>query len=107
MIETLDVWLNTSTNFNIFVGVTMIAMIASLCTMYIASRKIGKRDERTSQIYLKISNTTLIVLLMLLSIFISLVGADVVHFRQILIAMIALAIGCGAILMARAAYHKQ
>jgi len=106
MIEVLDIWLNNSTNLNIFVGVTTLAMIASLHVMYLASQKIGKRDERTSQIYLKISNTTLIVLLVLLSVFISLVDADVVHFRQILIATITLALGCGALLMARAAYRK-
>jgi cytochrome bd-type quinol oxidase subunit 2 len=98
MVEALDTWLsNSTTNFNIFVGITGAIVALSLIVMAYATHKIGKRDERATALYLNASSTMLVVLLLLLAIFIAWVDRNTVHFRQFLTAIIALTFASGAL----------
>lgn len=93
----LDKWLSSSTvHFNIFVGLTFAVALTSIGIMGFLYRKIGKRDERTSVLYLNVSNIMLVTLLALLTLFIAWVDKDTIHFRQLLLAIMALTFGSGA-----------
>ncbi|MGG3621784.1 6-aminohexanoate hydrolase, partial [Bacillus pseudomycoides] len=53
MLDQLNNWMLESTdNFNIFVGFTCILMLGSAIVLFIIYKKIGKPDERTNTIYL-------------------------------------------------------
>ncbi|MDA1573792.1 6-aminohexanoate hydrolase, partial [Bacillus cereus group sp. TH242-3LC] len=56
MIDLLNKWMLESTgNFNIVVGLIALLFLGSLIALIIIYKKIGKPDERTNAIYLKIT----------------------------------------------------
>ena len=68
----------------------------SNCTDYYL-QKIGKADERTNAIYLKITSRMFTTQILMNAIFISLVGKDIENFRQIFILFEAFVFFIGAI----------
>lgn len=68
----------------------------SNCTYYYL-QKIGKPDEGTNAIYLKITSRMFITQILMNAIFISLVGKDIENFRQIFILFEAFVFFIGAI----------
>ncbi|MGG3529076.1 6-aminohexanoate hydrolase [Bacillus pseudomycoides] len=97
MLDQLNNWMLESTdNFNIFVGFTCILMLGSAIVLYIIYKKIGKPDERTNTIYLKITYSMFITQILMNSLFISLVSKDM-YFRQFFILTQALVFFVGAI----------
>ncbi|HDR7179516.1 TPA: 6-aminohexanoate hydrolase, partial [Bacillus cereus] len=60
-------------------------------------KKIGKPDERTNAIYLKITSRMFTTQILMNAIFISLVGKDIENFRQIFILFEAFVFFIGAI----------
>ncbi len=61
------------------------------------TKKIGKPDERTNAIYLKITSRMFTTQILMNAIFISLVGKDIENFRQIFILFEAFVFFVGAI----------
>ncbi|EOP68301.1 hypothetical protein KOW_03510 [Bacillus cereus VDM006] len=97
MIDLLNKWMLESTdNFNIFVGFTSLLMLGSAIVLFIIYKKIGKPDERTNTIYLKITYCMFVTQMLMNSIFISLVSKDM-YFRQFFILTQALVFFVGAI----------
>ncbi|MGZ9785529.1 6-aminohexanoate hydrolase [Bacillus pseudomycoides] len=97
MIDLLNKWMLESTdNFNIFVGFTSLLMLCSVIVLFIIYKKIGKPDERTNTIYLKITYCMFVTQMLMNSIFISLVSKDM-YFRQFFILTQALVFFVGAI----------
>lgn len=98
MINMLDRWMDSSIyNFNIFVGVTMVLAVISIIGLVYFYSKMGKPDERTYIINLKILKTMFRSLIVLLGIYISWVDKDIIYFRQYLIFIITLTFFIGAI----------
>ncbi|MGE1216230.1 6-aminohexanoate hydrolase [Bacillus sp. FDAARGOS_235] len=98
MIDLLNKWMLESTgNFNIVVGLTALLFLGSVIALIIIYKKIGKPDERTNPIYFKIISCMFTTQILMNCIFISLVGKDIEHFRQIFILFEALVIFVGAI----------
>ncbi|MBE7127627.1 6-aminohexanoate hydrolase [Bacillus mycoides] len=97
MIDQLNNWMLESTdNFNIFVGFTSLLMLGSAIVLFIIYKKIGKPDERTNTIYLKITYSMFVTQILMNSLFISLVSKDM-YFRQFFILTQALVFFIGAI----------
>jgi len=83
MIDLLNNWmLESSNNFNIIVGITMILYLGSLIVLFIIAAKFGKPDERTNGLYLKITSCMFLTQLIMNSLFISLVDRNIEYFRQ-------------------------
>ncbi|EJQ90731.1 6-aminohexanoate hydrolase (plasmid) [Bacillus mycoides] len=98
MIDLLNKWMLESTdNFNIFVGFTSLLWVGSAIVLFIIYKKIGKPDERTNTIYLKITSCMFTTQILMNAIFISLVGKDIENFRQIFILFEAFVFFVGAI----------
>ncbi|HDR7613561.1 TPA: 6-aminohexanoate hydrolase [Bacillus mycoides] len=98
MIDLLNKWMLESTdNFNIIVGLTTILFLSSVIALIIIYKKIGKPDERTNAIYLKITSRMFTTQVLMNAIFISLVGKDIETFRQIFILFEAFVFFFGAI----------
>lgn len=101
MIITIDVlnnWmLESSQNFNIVVGLTMVLNVGSLLVLFYIGKKFGKPDERTNGIYLKISSCMFTTQLIVSAIFISLVDRNIEYFRQFFILFQAIVFIVGAI----------
>ncbi|PFM26196.1 6-aminohexanoate hydrolase [Bacillus cereus] len=98
MIDLLNKWMLESTgNFNIVVGLTELLFLGSVIALIIIYKKIGKPDEKTNGIYFKIISCMFSTQILMNCIFISLVGKDIEHFRQIFILFEALVIFVGAI----------
>ncbi|MGE7875190.1 6-aminohexanoate hydrolase [Bacillus paramycoides] len=98
MIDLLNKWMLESTdNFNIVVGLTTILFLSSVIALIIIYKKIGKPDERTNAIYLKIISCMFSTQIIMNAIFISLVGKDIENSRQIFILFEAFVIFIGAI----------
>ncbi len=101
MIDVLDKWMDSSVyNFNMFVGITAILAIISIIAILYFYKKIGKPDERTSIIYLKVSNTMFSTLVLLIAIYISLVDSTIIYFRQYLIFIFSISLLSGAVMSA-------
>ncbi|AIK35555.1 MULTISPECIES: hypothetical protein [Bacillus] len=97
MLDLLNNWMSESTdNFNIFVGFTSLLMLGSAIVLFIIYKKIGKPDERTNTIYLKITYCMFVTQILMNSIFTSLVSKDM-YFRQFFILTQALVFFIGAI----------
>ncbi|HGE5783125.1 MULTISPECIES: hypothetical protein [Bacillus cereus group] len=97
MLDQLNNWMLESTdNFNIFVGFTSLLMLGSAIVLFIIYKKIGKPDERTNTIYLKITYSMFVTQILMNSLFISLVSKDM-YFRQFFILTQALVFFVGAI----------
>ncbi len=98
MIDLLNKWMLESTdNFNIFVGFTSLLMLGSAIVLFIMMKKFGKPDERTNAIYLKVISCMFGTQIVTNAIFISLVGKDIETFRQIFILFEAFVLFVGAI----------
>ncbi|OWT47676.1 hypothetical protein DL97_2846 [Bacillus sp. YF23] len=98
MIDLLNKWMLESTdNFNIVVGFTSVLLVGSCIALIIIYKKIGKPDERTNAIYLKITSRMFSIQILMNAIFISLVGKDIETFRQIFILFEAFVLFVGAI----------
>ncbi|KGR76304.1 hypothetical protein [Ureibacillus sinduriensis] len=83
MVELLNSWmLESSGNFNMIVGLTMVLWVGSLVVQFFFSNKIGKPDERTNAIYLKIISCMFTTQLIMNAIFITFVDRDIEYFRQ-------------------------
>ncbi|MDQ6600871.1 6-aminohexanoate hydrolase [Bacillus salipaludis] len=83
MIDVLNKWmLESSNNFNIIVGITMVLYLGSLTVLLLIRKKFGKPDERTNGIYLKITSCMFLTQLIMNSIFISQVDRNIEYFRQ-------------------------
>ncbi|MBS5954530.1 MAG: hypothetical protein KIB53_11970 [Paraclostridium bifermentans] len=96
MIDMLNNWLGSSTsNFNVFVGITMGIVILSLIVMFYFGHKIGKSDERTYIIHLKIYRVMFVTILLLLSVLIN--WSDGSYFRQHISLVISLTFLSGAV----------
>ncbi|PEX42170.1 6-aminohexanoate hydrolase [Bacillus cereus] len=89
--------LESTGNFNIVVGLTELLFLGSVIALIIIYKKIGKPDEKTNGIYFKIISCMFSTQILMNCIFISLVGKDIEHFRQIFILFEALVIFVGAI----------
>lgn len=86
MIDVLNNWmLESSQNFNVIVGLTMVLYLGSLVVLWYISNQFGKPDERTNAIYLKIISCMFTTQLIMNAIFISLVDRDIEYFRQFFI----------------------
>ncbi|WP_042477640.1 hypothetical protein [Bacillus ndiopicus] len=86
MIDLLNEWmLKSSQNFNIIVGLTVILYVGALSMLLYINKKIGRPDERTSTIYLKIVSSMFTTQLVMNAVFISLVDRDIEYFRQFFI----------------------
>ncbi|EOQ01308.1 hypothetical protein KOY_05358 [Bacillus cereus VDM021] len=97
MLDQLNNWMLESTdNFNIFVGFTSLLMLGSAIVLFIIYKKIGKPDERTNTIHLKITYCMFVTQILMNSLFISLVSKDM-YFRQFFILTQALVFFVGAI----------
>ncbi|MGG2016538.1 6-aminohexanoate hydrolase [Bacillus sp. S10(2024)] len=106
MIDLLNKWMSESTdNFNIVVGFTCLLMLGSAIVLFIIYKKIGKPDERTNAIYLKITSCMFSTQILMNAIFISLVGKDM-YFRQFFILFEAFVFFVGAIYSIRL-YRKE
>lgn len=96
MIDILNNWLGSSTsNFNTFVGITMGIVILSLIVMFYFGHKIGKPDERTYIIHLKIYRVMFVTILLLLSVLMN--WSDGSYFRQHISLVMSLTFLSGAI----------
>ncbi|PWW28871.1 hypothetical protein DFO73_105107 [Cytobacillus oceanisediminis] len=86
MIDVLNNWmLESSQNFNVIVGLTMVLYVGSLVVLWYICNKFGKPDERTNAIYLKIISCMFTTQLIMNAIFISLVDRNIEYFRQFFI----------------------
>jgi hypothetical protein len=86
MIDVLNNWmLQSSQNFNVIVGLTMVLNVGSLLVLLYIGNKYGKPDERTNAIYLKIISCMFTTQLIINGIFISLVDRNIEYFRQFFI----------------------
>jgi multisubunit Na+/H+ antiporter MnhB subunit len=86
MIDVLNNWmLESSRNFNIIVGLTMILHAGSIFALIYFSKKIGKPDERTNAIYLKVTSCMFTTQMIMIALFISLVDNNIEYFRQLFI----------------------
>jgi hypothetical protein len=86
MIDVLNDWmLESSRNFNVIVGLTMILHVVSIFTLIYIGKKFGKPDERTNAIYLKITSCMFTTQMIMITIFISLVDNNMEYFRQLFI----------------------
>jgi multisubunit Na+/H+ antiporter MnhB subunit len=98
MIDFLNNWmLESSQNFNVIVGLTMILHAGSICMLIYISKKFGKPDERTNAIYLKITSCMFTTQMVMITIFISLVDNNIEYFRQLFILFEGLVFLVGAI----------
>ncbi|MED1287484.1 6-aminohexanoate hydrolase [Bacillus mycoides] len=98
MLDLLNNWMLESTdNFNIVVGFISVLLVGSCIVLFIMMKKIGKPDERTNAIYLKITSRMFTTQVLMNAIFISLVGKDIETFRQIFILFEAFVFFIGAI----------
>ncbi|TCO68095.1 6-aminohexanoate hydrolase [Marinisporobacter balticus] len=101
MIDILDKWMDSSVyNFNIFVGITTILAIISIIAMFYFYKQIGKPDERTSIIYLKVSTTMFSTLVCAIAVYISWVDSNIIYFRQYLLFIFSISLLAGAIMSA-------
>ncbi|MRG86000.1 6-aminohexanoate hydrolase [Salinibacillus xinjiangensis] len=86
MIGVLNNWmLESSKNFNVIVGLTIVLYAGSLLVLWYIGNKFGKPDERTNNIYLKIISCMFTTQLIMNAIFISLVDRNIEYFRQFFI----------------------
>lgn len=86
MIDVLNNWMLQSTdNFNIIVGLTMIIFVGSVAVLLYICKLFGRPDERTNGIFLKIFACMFTTQLIMNTIFISWVGGDIEYFRQFFI----------------------
>lgn len=86
MIDLLNNWmLESSDNFNVIVGLTMVLYVGSLLMLFYVGKKFGKPDERTNAIYLKIISYMFTTQIIMNAIFITLVNRDIEYFRQVFI----------------------
>lgn len=107
MLNVLNNWMLESTNnFNIIVGLTMVLYVGSLIAQFYFSNKIGKPDERTNAIYLKTISCMFTTQLILNGIFITFVDRDIEYFRQFFILFQGIVFLVGAIYMIRL-YRKD
>lgn len=64
--EPLRMWAEESTsNWNILVGIGFLLVVVGIILLYIFTKKIGREDERTSPIYLKSASIMLLVIVLL------------------------------------------
>lgn len=97
MLDLLNNWMLESTdNFNIFVGFTSLLMLGSAIVLFIMMKKFGKPDERTNAIYLKVISSMFGTQIVTNAIFISWVSKDM-YFRQFFILSEAIVFFVGAI----------
>ncbi|SFB24709.1 hypothetical protein SAMN04488072_11172 [Lentibacillus halodurans] len=86
MIEMLNNWmLESSRNFNIIVGLTIVIYLGSLFVLVYIGNKFGKLDERTNAIHLKIISCMFTTQLIINATFILSVNRDIEYFRQFFI----------------------
>ncbi|WP_068677813.1 6-aminohexanoate hydrolase [Oceanobacillus sp. Castelsardo] len=98
MIDVLNNWmLESSYNFNVIVGLTMVLYAGSLFMLFYIGNKFGRPDERTNAIYLKIVSCMFTTQIIMNGIFITLVDSDIEYFRQFLILFQAIVFLVGAI----------
>ncbi|MDK2587260.1 hypothetical protein QOZ83_15545 [Romboutsia sedimentorum] len=96
MIDMLNNWLGSSiSNFNTFVGITMGIVVLSLIVMFYFAHKIGKPDERTYIIHLKIYRVMFVTIFFLLAVLMN--WSDGSYFRQHITLVISLTLLSGAI----------
>lgn len=96
MIDMLNNWLGSSiNNFNTFVGITMGIVILSLIVMFYFGYKIGKPDERTYIIHLKIYRVMFVTILFSISALMN--WSDGSYFRQYLSLVLSLTCLSGAV----------
>lgn len=97
MINVLNDWMLESTgNFNVIIGIIMAIFIISFLTLAYVGMRVGKPDERTNGIYLKIASSMFIVQVIMNAIFISLIGIEIEYFRQFFIMFQAIVFLIGA-----------
>ncbi|WP_057915596.1 hypothetical protein [Peribacillus muralis] len=107
MIDVLNNWmLESSQNFNVIVGLTMVLYAGSLVVLWYIGKKFGKPDERTNAIYLKIISCMFTTQIIMNAIFISLVDRNIEYFRQFFILFQGLVFLVGAIYAFRL-YRKE
>ncbi len=107
MIDVLNNWmLESSKNFNVIVGLTMVLYAGSLLVLLYIGNKFGKPDERTNAIYLKIISCMFSTQLIMNAIFISFVDRNIEYFRQFLILFHGIVFLVGAIYALRL-YRKD
>jgi hypothetical protein len=86
MIDVLNNWmLESSQNFNIIVGLTMLLHAGSIFTLIYISKKFGKPDERTNAVYLKITSCMFTTQIILLTILLTFLDHNLEYFRQLFI----------------------
>lgn len=86
MIEMLDSWvLESYRNANIFIGITMVILIGSIIVLYVMGKKIGKPDERTNLIYLKVVSCMFTTQIIMNGVFIIFVNNNIENSGQIFI----------------------
>lgn len=85
MIQQLDRWLDSSSNFNLFVGIIAAVAILSAVAYTYFFTKIGKTDEYGLKIRLNVTNRMFATLTVMLILFVFLVPEGTEHFRQILL----------------------
>lgn len=107
MIDVLDNWmLESSQNFNIVVGITLVLYIGSVLVLSFIGNKFGKPNERTNGIYLKIISCMFTTQIIMNAIFILLVHRNIEYFRQFFILFQGVTFLVGAIYAARL-YKKE
>ena len=98
MIDMLNDWmLESSRNFNIIVGSTMLILAGSVLVLFYIGKKFGKPDERTNAIYLKVISFMFTTQIVMNAIFIIGVGGDIEYFRQFFILFEGIVFLAGAI----------
>ena len=86
MIDLLNNWMLESTdNFNIIAGLTIVLYVGSLAVLVYIQNKIGKPDERTNAIYLKITSVMFTTQFIMNALFILFIDRNIEYFRQFLI----------------------
>jgi hypothetical protein len=98
MIDLLDRWmLESSVNFNVFVGMMMLIYMGSIVALFFIGKKVGKPNEKTNAIYLRVISSMFFTQLIMTGLFISLVDSNIHNFRQFLLLFQAIVLLIGAV----------
>lgn len=98
----LDNWLNHSENFNLFIGLITVLGLISIIAYTLLLNKIGKKDEYSTGIRLRITHVMFATWAVLFIIFIAWVPDSMVHMKQMVYLCMALTAFAGAV---SAAYY--
>ena len=86
VIDLIDNWmLESSQNFTIIVGITMVLYIGSVLVLSFIGKKLGKPDEGTNGIYPKVIYCMFTTQIIMNIIFLSSVDRNIEYFRQFFI----------------------